>query len=495
MRRTFGCSCVLLAAILTASCDGDDDALGPSSVVETVAVIPGVFSMIVGDTLRLVSIARGDIGNPIAGRPIAWETSSPNVVTVSETGLVKALGAGAANINATIEGVVGTATVMVSPKFDNAAFASVTAGGAHTCAVTATGTAHCWGRDESGQLGVPPPLTICLPDEGGFPCGLVPFPVAGGLSFAQLTAGDAHTCGLTSNGSAWCWGNNAYGQLGDSSFTSRNAPVAVSTGVKFASIEAGDSHTCGLTSGGAAWCWGRNNSGQLGDGTTAPSRSTPVAVVMPVGATFQQIAPGGSDSRGFTCGVTTSGTTYCWGSNARGQLGQGTRDFTRHPLPAPVSGGLAFTLLATGLGDHACGLTVAGAAYCWGGNSDGALGDGSTIDSFLPLAVSGGLSFQKLATGGNEELGLTCGLTTTAAAYCWGENGVGTVGDGSTSGRRTPVAVAGGRQFESITMGFRHVCARTTSGTVYCWGSGRIGQLGANSTSSSALPVKVAGQP
>ena len=494
MRRTFGCSCVLLAAILTASCDGDD-ALGPSSVVETVAVIPGVFSLVVGDTLRLVSLARGDIGNVIAGRPIAWETSSPNVATVSETGLVKALGAGSAIIKSTIEGVVGTATVLVSPKFDNAVFASVTAGGAHTCAVSITGTAYCWGRGESGQLGVPPPVTICLPDDGGFPCGLVPFPVAGGLSFAQLTAGDVHTCGLTSDGSAWCWGNNDAGQLGDGSFQSRNAPVAVSTGVKFASIKAGDSHTCGLTSGGAAWCWGRNNSGQLGDGTTAPSRTTPVAVVMPAGATFQQIAPGGSDFRGFTCGVTSSGTTYCWGSNARGQLGQGTRDFTRHPLPAPASGSLAFTLLATGFGDHACGRTVAGAAYCWGGNTDGALGDGSTADSFLPLAVSGGLSFQKLATGGNAELGLTCGLTTAAAAYCWGDNFVGSVGDGSTLRRMTPAAVAGGRQFESITVGVRHVCARTTSGTVYCWGSGRVGQLGASSTSSSALPVKVAGQP
>src|SRR4030095_9819368 len=379
-------------------------------------------------------------------RPIAWETSSPNVVTVSKTGLVTALGAGAANINATIEGVVGTATVTVSPKFDNAVFASITAGGAHTCAVTATGTAHCWGRDERGQLGVPPPLTICLPDEGGFPCVLVPFPVAGGLSFAQLTAGDAHTCGLTSDGSAWCWGNNDYGQLGDSSFTSRNAPVAVSTGVKFASIEAGDAHTCGLTSGGAVWCWGRNSSGQLGDGTTT-SRRTPVPVAMPPGVTFKQVAPGGTDFRDFTCALAPSGTTYCWGSNARGQLGRGTQDSNPHPQAQPVSGNLVFTVIDPGLGQRACGLTVAGAAYCWGGNSDGALGDGSTTDSFLPLAVSGGLSFQKLATGGNESIGLTCGLTTTAAAYCWGENDVGTVGDGSTSVRRTPVAVAGRRPF------------------------------------------------
>lgn len=494
MRWTFGCSCVVLVAILSASCDDDDGALGPSSVVETVAVIPGVFSVVVGDTLRLVTIARGAVGNPIAGRPVAWETSPPNVVTVSADGLATAVGAGAATITATVEGIVGTATVTVSPKFDAAVLASVTAGGAHTCALTVTRTAYCWGRDEAGQIGVPAPPTICLVETGSFPCGLVPFPVAGSLSFTQLTAGDAHTCGLTSDGSAWCWGNNDYGQVGDSSLTSRNAPVAVATGLRFAGIEAGDSHTCGLTSGGVLWCWGRNSSGQLGDGTTT-MRTTPVPVAVPAGVTFKQVAPGGTDFRDFTCALSTAGTTYCWGSNARGQLGRGTQDFGTHPQPEPVSGSLVFTFIAVGFGQQACGLTVAGTAYCWGGNSDGSIGDGSTVDSFLPLPVSGGLTFQTLATGGTEFFGLTCGLTTTGAAYCWGDNAVGSVGDGSTSPRRTPVAVAGGRQFESISVGFRHVCARVTSGAVYCWGSGRVGQLGANSTSSSAVPVKVAGQP
>jgi alpha-tubulin suppressor-like RCC1 family protein len=492
--RTFGRSCIVLAATLMASCVDDDDASGPSSVVETVSVIPGAFSMIVGDTVRLTSIARGEVGNPIAGVPVVWESSSASVLTVSSTGLVTAVGAGAANITATVDGKAGIASVAVSPRFPPAAFASVTAGGAHTCGLTASGTAYCWGRDESGQLGVPAPLTLCLPEEGGFPCGLVPFLVDGGISFSQLTAGESHTCGLTSDGSAWCWGNNAHGQLGDDSFASRHAPVAVATSLKFVSIEAGIAHTCGLTSAGAAWCWGWNDSGQLGDGTTE-RRSTPVQVAVPAGVTFQQLAPGGGAYRDFTCGLAGSGTTYCWGSNARGQLGRGTQDFDPHPSPAPLSGNLTFTSIAAGFGNQACGLTSAGSAYCWGGNGAGELGDGSVGDSFQPVAVSGGIAFQKLAIGGNIEAGITCGLTSAGAAHCWGYNTFGSLGDGTTVSRRTPVAVTGGWQFESISVGMLHACARTVSGTLYCWGSGRTGQCGINYATMSPVPVKVSGQP
>jgi alpha-tubulin suppressor-like RCC1 family protein len=480
---------VILAALFVASCD-DDDALGPSSAVETVAVIPGVFSMIVGDTLRISIIARGEVGNPITGLPVLWETSSPSVVTISTTGLVTAVGPGAASITATAEGIPGTASVTVSPRFAAAAFTSIAAGGAHTCALTGSGGAYCWGRDESGQLGVPPPSTICLPDQGGFPCGLVPFPVNGGLSFVQLAAGDSHTCGLTSDGSAWCWGSNSEGQLGDNSFTSRNAPVAVATALRFTSIDAGYRHTCGLTSGGVAWCWGRNNEGQLGDGSTT-RRSTPVQVAMPVGVAWQQIVAAGGNERAFTCALADGGKAYCWGSNGRGQLGRGTQDFDPHSTPAAVSGALTFASIAGGLSDHACALTLAGAAYCWGGNSFGELGDGSGVESFRPLAVIGGIAFQKLATGS----GVTCALTSAGAAYCWGQNVLGAVGDGTTATRRTPVPVIGGRQFESISTGYQHVCARTVTGTLYCWGSGRTGQLGINNATTTTVPVKVTGQP
>lgn len=495
MRRGFGFLHLVLALLFVASCN-DDDMTNPSSIVETVAVVPGAFSLVVGDTLRLTTIARGDIGNPLVGRPVVWGTSSPSVATVSETGLVTAMAAGAVNISATIEGKVGTATVTVSPHFATATFASVTAGGAHTCGLTSSGVAYCWGRDESGQLGVPPPVTTCL--NPALACGLVPYPVDGGLRFDRLSAGGAHTCGLTSDGSAWCWGDNAFGQLGDGSLTDRSAPVAVTTAERFARIVAGHAHTCALTSGGAAWCWGENQRGELGDGTTQ-RRLTPVQVAVPAGIAFQQIAPGADDFRGFTCGLASTGTAWCWGINDRGQLGRGNRDLSLnpHPQPEPVSGALVFATLVAGFADHVCGLTAAGAAYCWGGGTSGQLGDGLTVDSWLPLALPGGMSFVQLVSAGQSgDFAFTCGLTSSGAAYCWGSNLYGNIGDGTTSGQRTrPVAVTGGHQFASLSGGFTHACGRTIGGVVYCWGSGRVGQLGINYSTMSGLPVKVSGQP
>jgi alpha-tubulin suppressor-like RCC1 family protein len=149
--------------------------------------------------------------------------------------------------------------------------------------------------------------------------------------------------------------------------------------------------------------------------------------------------------------------------------------------------------LTAGLGRHTCGLTGTGAAYCWGENTFGALGNGSMTDSPAPVAVSGGLAFAQLIAGGF--IGHTCGRTATNAAHCWGENERGQVGDGSTADRLEPSAVVGGLSFTSLDAGFRHTCGRATTGAVYCWGSGGAGQLGNNSTSQSAVPVKVLGQP
>jgi alpha-tubulin suppressor-like RCC1 family protein len=494
MGRISGCSHLVLALLLMASCS--DDSVSPSSVVETVAVIPGVFSLLAGDTLRLTTIARGDIGNPLVGRPVVWETSSSSIATVSETGLVTGVGAGAAHITATIEGKVGTTEVTVSPRFATAAFASVTAGGAHTCALTSSGVAYCWGRGESGQLGVPPPVTTCL--DPPVACALVPFLVDGGLKFERLSAGGEHTCGLTSDGSAWCWGSNSYGQLGDGSQDSRNAPVAVATAERFTQIASGYGHTCAVTSAGAAWCWGENSRGELGDGT-ALRRLAPVRVAAPAGVAFKQIAPAADYFRGFTCGLATTGTAWCWGANDRGQLGRGSRDLflNPHPEPEPVSGSLVFASLVAGFGDHVCGLTAAGAAYCWGGGSDGQLGDGLRLDSWLPLALPGGMTFVQLVSAGQSGDGaFTCGLTSGGAAHCWGSNNSGMVGDGTIGGQRTrPVAVTGGHQFASLSGGWVHACGRTIGGVVYCWGSSRVGQLGINYTTTIGTPVKVMGQP
>jgi uncharacterized protein YjdB len=458
--------------------------------VGSVSVSPESQSLVVGQSVPFTPTLRDEAGNVLVGRSVTWESSDAAVARVSASGVVTALAVGAATITATSEGKSGSATVAVtSGTYASVTFASVAAGGAHSCALTAGGAAYCWGRGESGQLGVPSPATSCATDGGAFPCSKIPVAVGGGRVFDQLAGGGAHTCGLTGDGSAYCWGDNGSGQLGDNSTTDRTTPVAVATGLKFASIDAGAQHTCALTGSGSAYCWGRNDRGQLGDGTTT-SRSVPVAVTGSL--SLRMIAAGGFDV-GQTCALTNAGDAYCWGNNERGQLGLGTSDVAAHAAPAPVSGGLTFTVLTAGLGRHTCALTATGAAYCWGENSFGALGDGSSTDRPVPTPVSGEVDFAQVMAGGF--IGHTCGLTGSGAAHCWGDNEVGQVGDGSTTDRLEPVAVAGGHAFTRLDAGFRHTCGRASTGTVYCWGSNGAGQLGNDSNSPSAVPAKVVGQP
>jgi alpha-tubulin suppressor-like RCC1 family protein len=272
------------------------------------------------------------------------------------------------------------------------------------------------------------------------------------------------------------------------------APVPVATDLKFVSIQAGASHTCALTSDGTAYCWGANDRGQLGDGTTN-ARLVPQAVTG--GHTFRLITAGGFDI-GHTCALTEQGEAYCWGDNERGQLGNGSggfgqEDLDPHPVPAPVVGAPNFASLTAGLGRHTCGFTDAGAAYCWGENPFGALGDGSEGDRASPGPVSGGLAFVQLVAGGF--LGHTCGLIAGGTAYCWGDNERGQVGDNSTADRLEPALVFGGLSFTTLDAGFRHTCGLATTGALYCWGSNGAGQLGTNSTTHATVPTKVAGQP
>jgi len=492
-------SIVCVVVLCLASCGGggggsttsqpSPPTASPPSAAASVTISPADLTLLVGESRQLTAITRDQAGNPLEGRSVTWITSAPTVATVSAAGSVAGVGVGSATITATSEGKDGSSAVSV---ISSVTFASVVAGGAHTCALTTSEAAYCWGRGESGQLGIPVPTTRCGTSLS--PCSVVPVAVEGGLAFAQLAGGGAHTCGLTSDGSAYCWGSNVNGQLGDNSTTTRSAPMPVTNALRFASIDAGTQHTCALTSDGAAYCWGLNNRGQLGDGTTA-NRSVPVAVTS--GLKFQLIVAGGF-SIGHTCGLVSSGDTYCWGDNERGQLGIGSggfrlEDVAPHPVPALVSGGTKFIALTAGLGRHTCGLTSTGAAYCWGENTFGGLGNGSTSDTPAPAAVSGGLAFVQVIAGGF--IGHSCARTASDAAYCWGENELGAVGDGTTVDRLQPSAVTGGLSFSSLDAGFRHTCGRATTGAVYCWGSGGVGQLGTNPPSPTAVPTKVVGQP
>jgi alpha-tubulin suppressor-like RCC1 family protein len=467
---------------------GSDPNPSAPAAVDSVTVAPDSLMLTVGDTQQLTATLKDQAGNTLTGRTITWSTSDDTVAAVSTTGIVTANAAGSATITATSEGKSGDSAITVVTGA-SVAYTAVVTGGAHSCALTENGSAYCWGRGESGQLGVSPPSTSCVLDDGNsWACSLVPVAVSGGRAFESLTGGGSHTCALTEDGSAYCWGSNDRGQLGDGSSEPHNTPTPVAGGSSFASIDAGESHTCALTNGGVAHCWGANDRGQLGDGSTT-DRLTPVVVA---GAhSFESITAGGFGI-GQTCGIVSGGAAYCWGDNERGQLGSGTADLGSHATPAKVSGTLSFDRLSTGLGRHTCGITAAGAGYCWGENSFGALGDGTQADSVTPVAVHGALDFVQIVAGGY--IGHTCGRSNDGTAYCWGDNEVGAVGDGTTTDRLEPAAVASGLSFTSIDAGYRHTCGVASTGIVYCWGRGAAGQLGNNSKQQSEVPVEVAGQ-
>ena len=306
-------------------------------------------------------------------------------------------------------------------------FVSLSTGGFHTCGLITGGSAFCWGGNAVGQLGH---------GDAGTNSDM-PVPVLGDHSFLSISAGVLHSCGVTYTGAALCWGSNAFGQLGDGNLgTNSDTPVPVADGHTFATISAGDQHTCGVTVAGIALCWGSNAAGALGDGNEGVGSDTPVAVSD--GHVFASISAGSQ----FSCGLTSGGIGFCWGRNFEGQLGDGNAP-TISDIPVAVSGGHVFATIDAG-SLHTCGVTTAAEALCWGLNSDGQLGDGNApTRRETPGLVEGGSGFETISGGGLLGSGHhTCGINAAGEGFCWGDNRFGQLGDGNEGADSdTPVPI------------------------------------------------------
>ncbi len=352
--------------------------------------------------------------------------------------------------------------------------AAIVPGRYHTCLITNRRGVECWGRNSDGQLG----------DGSNIPHA-APVAVVGLESgIVALALGAEHSCALRQNGTVLCWGSNQYGQLGDGTQEQRATPVEVSgitDGV--AAIVAGDNHTCALMQGGGAKCWGQNSSGQLGDGTTTDT-SFPVTVGGLSGAIA--LAAG----LGHSCALLPD-SVRCWGENSSGQLGDGTVE--KRLAPTPVTGLPAGTLVALATGDrHSCAV-VAGAVYCWGNNGDGQLGNGEEVNQTQPVAVQGISDDVRMVGAGASH---SCGLTTDGALYCWGGNEQSQLGDGSTEDRATAAVVSGlAANVLALQAGGYHNCVLVTGNRPLCWGNDSDGQLATGVLSQSALPVALGNAP
>jgi alpha-tubulin suppressor-like RCC1 family protein len=338
---------------------------------------------------------------------------------------------------------------------------ALAAGRAHACAILLTGALKCWGDNGFGALGDGLTADRWLPADVLGLSGAV----------AAVAAGDYHTCAAPAGGGVKCWGSNLFGQLGDGTTTHRYAPVDV-TGLsgKAISLAAGEYHTCAVTALGEVWCWGDNSAGQLGDGTTV-ERHTPVAV-SGLGGSAVAVAAG----RGYTCALTAAGGVKCWGLNTYGYLGDGT--WASRSTPADVLG-LGSGVIALSVGDHhACAVGAAGGVWCWGQAYAGELGHGVAWSAtHTPVGVIGLTSGMKAVAAGGYH---SCALTTEGGVRCWGLNGAGQLGDGTTIIGTWPVAVIGLSSVAAVAAGEMHTCAVIAAGGVRCWGRNASGELGLN---------------
>ena len=345
-----------------------------------------------------------------------------------------------------------------------------------SCGITTYMFLYCWGSNATGKLGT----------TGG--SQERPIPVAAGRRWLSVALGRDHTCAIEAGGAAYCWGSNEYGQLGinDPVVTSVDEPTGVDSNQRFLAISAGDYHTCAVTTSRRAYCWGRNNRGQLGSDGGDEYAPTPVSGELE----FRQISAGGN----HTCalqGSSVRGIVYCWGDNGFGQLGNGSR--TSVSAPDSVEVRWEFTDISAGR-NHTCGIDWAfNHVWCWGSNAHGQLGRGLEVSrDTVPIQLyPNQFEADRIDAGDNH----TCIITRGAdAAYCWGENRNGQLGTGDALDRARPAAVAGGHRFESISAGAQHSCAITlaTDGRqAYCWGSDRNGRLGTFAEEDSYLPVVV----
>jgi alpha-tubulin suppressor-like RCC1 family protein len=445
-------------------------------------------------------------------------------------------------------------------------WSKVYAGGNTACSKKTDGSLWCWGQNNYGQIG-----------DGTNIDRAAPVQVFGSVTtWASVSLGTNNACATRTDGSLWCWGNDNYGQYGNGTVnatpaTDSNLPLRIGSLTTWSTVSIDAYFTCATRTDGSLWCTGYNAYGQLGDSST-----TSQTRFVRSGFVFSQLRPlpGGSIASDWTsvvvsdntaCGLRTNGTVYCWGYDGYGQLGNGSTGSTN--LPGQVQSNActthkdscdanAFcTSTATGtacacnagytgngtscadidecsaststcspqalctntaggytcgcntgyvgggevcdrafaqveLGEstgHACGIRANGTLWCWGYNGYGQLGDGTTATRDAPTQVGKLTTWASVSGGAN----FTCAVRTNGTLWCWGYDGYGQLANGSTTNLPLPTQVGVATDWTAVSAGSNHACALKAGGTLWCWGYDAQGQLGDGAVTTRTSPAQV----
>ncbi|MGB1461289.1 MAG: S8 family serine peptidase [Candidatus Thalassarchaeaceae archaeon] len=351
----------------------------------------------------------------------------------------------------------------------------VSSGAFHSCAILDDGSVSCWGENSNGQLGDGTRDSSLEPERASMPLG---------RKAIEISSGSYHTCTLLDDGSIRCWGDNAFGQLGDGTTIERTTPVTVDLGpgMSATGVSSGESHTCAVLNDKSVKCWGLNRNGQLGDNSFEDS-------LAPVHTAFEGIEVLEISSGSFhTCAITSDRSVMCWGENWNGQLGDGSNSDRNTPVQVTVPSNSSAVTIDSGA-FHTCLGMNDGTMFCWGYNEYGQLGNGATSDSNAPQPspLSPDLLLMQVGVG----LFHSCGLFDTGEVACWGGNSNGQLGDGTQTSHSSPEIITLSTNASSIAVGHRHTCAILDDASLKCWGANEYGQVGDGSTSDLDSPASI----
>ena len=358
--------------------------------------------------------------------------------------------------------------------------ASVSAGSAHSAIVKTTDhTAWVFGLNEDGRLG-----------DGSTTQRRLPVAVTSLTDVTAVAGGGAHTLFLKSDGTVWAAGLNTNGQLGDNSTTSRTSPVQVKTGAStfltdVTAIAAGTGFSLAVRSDGTAWSWGLNGNGELGNNSTTQRT---IAVQVKTGATtfltgVSKVAAGDLHA----LALKDDGTVWAWGNNGSGRLGNGTTTPSLVAVPVSFAGGTVITAVSAG-GSHSLARKSDGTVWAWGNKGNGRLGEGSSSGAQLaPVHINSLSNITALSAG----MAHSVAVASDGVVFTWGDNAVGQLGDGTTTESVLPAMVSGIADAVSAVAAADHTLAVTSGGIVWVWGANASGQLGDGTTENRLTPVSI----